>query len=163
MSATKLENDGHGPIERSARRRVLLGAHATFKNEFSSVPCRVKNISQTGALLEFDNPDCVPTRFVLHVALDGFKIECRVVRKSNNWLAVEFCGEKQKTNLVRSQSLEMSNSRTSAAEKKEAELRELLQQRRQESLQNLHLQENKTVRAKQAGGRQATAVFGKRV
>lgn len=163
MSATKHENDDHKPKERAARRRVLQGAHAAFNNEFSSVPCRVKNISETGALLEFDNPDCVPTKFILHVALDGFKIECCTVRKDKNWVAVEFCSEKQTTNLARFQSLEMSDGRSSAAEKKEAELKQMLQQRRQESLQNLHLQEEKTARIKQTVGRTATAVFGKRV
>lgn len=162
MSATKLESDDHKPLERAARKRVLLGAHAAFNNEFSSVPCRVKNISQTGALLEFDNPDCVPAKFVLHVALDGFKIECRTVRKDSNLVAVEFYGEKQKTSLARFQSLEMSDGRSSAIEKKENELKKMLQQRRQESLQNLHLQEKKIVRYEQPEDRKATAVFGKR-
>lgn len=163
MSTAKLENDDPKLRERSKRRRVLLGAHAAFNNEFSSVPCRIKNISQTGALLDFDNPDCVPTKFILHVALERYKIECCTVRKDNNWVAVEFCGEKQKTNLARFQSLEISDSHSSAAEKKENELREMLQQRRQESLQNLHLQEQKAASFAQPEGKKVTAVFGKRV
>lgn len=163
MSATKHEDDGHKLTERSKRRRVLQGAHAAFNNEFSSVPCRVKNISQTGALLEFENPDCVPMKFVLHIALDGFKIECRTVRKDKAWVAVEFCGEKQPTSLARFQSLEMSDGRSSPAETKQAELREMLQQRRQERLQSMHLLEKKAAHSEQAVGRKATAVFGKRV
>ncbi|MBL4892982.1 MAG: PilZ domain-containing protein [Rhizobiaceae bacterium] len=163
MSATELESGAPNPMERAPRKRVLLGAHATFNNEFSSVPCRVKNISQTGALLEFDNPSCVPTNFILHVALEQYKVECRTVRTDQNRVAVEFCGEKQKTNLARSQSLKISDSHSSAAENKEAELREMLQQRRQESLQNLHLEEKKKANVEQPVGRKTIVAFGKRV
>ena len=163
MSAATLEGDSAKPVERSVRKRVLLGAHASFNNEFSSISCRVKNISETGALLEFENPDCLPDKFILHIALDGFKVECRTVRKDTKWVAVEFCGDKQKTNLARSQSIKMSNSRSSAVEEKEAELKAMLQQRRQESLQNLQLQEEKIARFEQPQGRKTNAAFGKRV
>ncbi|MFK5980331.1 MAG: PilZ domain-containing protein [Rhizobiaceae bacterium] len=163
MPATKPEGDTPELVERSTRRRVLQGAHAAFNDEFCSVPCLVKNISQTGALLEFKSPDSVPTNFVLHVALDQYKIECRIARKDKNRVAVEFCGEKQKSNMARYQSLEMSNNHLSAAETKEAELRDMLQQRRQESLQNIHLQEKKAEHFEVPEGQKATAVFGKRV
>ncbi|PCI04035.1 MAG: hypothetical protein COB78_06740 [Hyphomicrobiales bacterium] len=163
MSETNLGNGSPKLAERAVRRRVLQGAHAAFNNEFSAVPCRVKNISQTGALLEFENPDCVPTKFTLHVALERYKIECRTVRKDKNWVGVEFCGEKQETNLARFQTLKMSDSHSSAAETKETELREILQQRRQESLLTLHLQEKKKASEEQPVGRKTVVAFGKRV
>ena len=83
--------------ERSHRRRVLKSALVVFNNRCSTIPCRVRNISSTGAKLEFETGGIVlaPDHFDLLIELDGTDTPCVVVWRRNNEAGVRFIGATQ--------------------------------------------------------------------
>ncbi len=102
---------GEAVDRRSARRqRVLKAAVAAFNQEFSTYPCIVRNISDTGAKLEFADPTQVPSSFVLHVELDGFKVECERVWQHGHDCGVRFIGERKPIRVMRTQVLKSSQN-----------------------------------------------------
>lgn len=80
--------------ERALRTRVLKGAHAAFNQEFSAIPCVVRDMSDTGARLQFDEGWFVPPLFTLFVEVDGFKVECERVWHKGSSCGVRFLGDK---------------------------------------------------------------------
>lgn len=50
---------------RAARSRTVLGARAVFNERFSTMDCRVRDISAGGAQLRFGGPPLVPRWFEL--------------------------------------------------------------------------------------------------
>lgn len=111
MTMSSFENStDHGaealpPTQRPARSRVLKGAHAAFNNEFSAIPCKVRNLSETGARIVFEGGWFVPDRFMLHVDIDGYKVECERVWQKGSECGAHFLGEKIKTGEARQQVL----------------------------------------------------------
>ncbi|TCD10967.1 PilZ domain-containing protein [Oricola cellulosilytica] len=87
----------------SPRRRVLKEAFASFNEQFSAVPCRVRNMSEKGAMLHFDDMSLVPDEFMLHVPLDGIKVKCRRVRNAGPYCGVEFISAPERSNMHRRQ------------------------------------------------------------
>ncbi len=61
MSTPTVEN------RKSFRRRTLLGGAAIFNQSFSSFTCRVRNLSETGARLSFDDVPHLPAHFDLRL------------------------------------------------------------------------------------------------
>ncbi len=49
------------------RHVVLKSAQILYNNRKSSIDCRIRNISETGARLEFPAPQLLPHTFELHV------------------------------------------------------------------------------------------------
>jgi hypothetical protein len=90
---------------RQPRTRVLKGAHAAFNQEFSAIPCTLRDISTTGAHIVFEGGWFVPDRFMLHVDIDGYKIECERVWQRGSECGVRFIGEKLVTGKARQQVL----------------------------------------------------------
>ena len=98
--------DGSGPADaRAARSKVLKGAHAAFNQEFSAIPCTLRNLSGSGARLIFEGGWFVPDRFTLHVDIDGYKVECERVWQKGSECGVRFVGEKIMTGKARQQVL----------------------------------------------------------
>ena len=61
----------HGVDRRALRRnRVLKSALAAYNSQFTTMPCVMRNVSEDGARLEFDELARVPASFVLHVGID---------------------------------------------------------------------------------------------
>lgn len=87
------------------RRRVLKGANIVFNDGTYTLPCRVKNISETGAQLEFDRSFIlsVPDAFNLVIELDGTTVPCSVVRRQGDLVGVRFEGPITKTQPTRTQ------------------------------------------------------------
>ena len=50
---------------REARTRTVLGARAVYNERFSTMDCRVRDISPSGARLRFGGPPIVPRWFEL--------------------------------------------------------------------------------------------------
>ena len=90
---------------RALRRRVLKGAHVAINQEFSTIPCTLRNMSDTGTLLEFEDGWFVPDRFWLFVDVDGYKIECERVWQKGKNCGVHFVGAKIPTSSHRQQAL----------------------------------------------------------
>ncbi len=72
------------------RRRVLKGAVIGYNDRRSTLPCTVRDLSDTGARLRTDSAINVPDTFVLIIELDGFEAECKVVWRKSPDLAVTF-------------------------------------------------------------------------
>lgn len=98
-------NPDSADTARPPRTRVLKGAHAAFNQEFSAIPCTLRDISATGAHVVFEGGWFVPDRFMLHVDIDGYKIECERVWQKGSECGVRFIGEKLVTGKARQQVL----------------------------------------------------------
>ena len=94
-----------GDRARPPRSRVLKGAYAAFNKEFSAIPCTLRGISATGAHIVFEGGWFVPDRFMLHVDIDGYKIECERVWQRGSECGVRFIGERLVTGKARQQVL----------------------------------------------------------
>lgn len=106
------ENDENPPVqERPKRLRVLKGAQAAFNQEHSAVPCVVRDISDTGAKIEFELGWIVPSHFTLFVTLDGFKVECEKVWHRGNLYGVRFTGPRVPTEHARTQRIDLYDMR----------------------------------------------------
>ncbi len=96
--------------------RVFKGAHAAFNQEHSAVPCIVRDLSETGAKVEFNLGWIVPTNFTLFVELDGFKVECEKVWHRGDLYGVRFTGPRMPTDVVRKQRVDLYDARNETDE-----------------------------------------------
>lgn len=103
-----------GTLERAQRIRTLKGAYAAFNHEFSVVPCTIKEESETGAKLQFDDAWWAPDTFTLVVEIDGYKVECEKVWHQGHLYGVRFTGEKTKIGMGRRQTVQMLNFNNSS-------------------------------------------------
>lgn len=71
------------------RRKQLKAAIIAFQNRHSTIPCRLRDISNTGAKIEVESPH-VPDTFELLIELDGLECDCEVVWRKNNLIGVRF-------------------------------------------------------------------------
>jgi two-component system cell cycle response regulator len=90
-------------VERPKRLRVLKSAHVFYDEGKISHPCVVRDISERGARLRFQNPVLLPERFWLEVELDAYKVECKMAWSHGLEMGVSFCGERIETKKVRIQ------------------------------------------------------------
>jgi len=151
-----VEQIGEAAEKRAARRqRVLKAAVAAFNMEFSTIPCVVRNLSETGARLEFNEGAAAPERFVLQIELDGFKVDCERVWQRGNICGVRFVSEKRPTRVYRSQVLNTSENALSESFKRDLARREL---------QNAPPDPSSSASPKQTSmpAGQPKAIFGKR-
>ncbi len=79
------------PIEPRAapRRRQLKSGIIAFQNRHATLPCRVREYSDTGARLEVETPH-VPDTFELLIELDGIEADCETVWRRGPLLGVRF-------------------------------------------------------------------------
>jgi hypothetical protein len=78
-----------GPEHRRDRRmRVLKGGRILFNGGYSAFDCRVKNLSESGALLEMPSLLGIPTKF--EFVLDGVKKQCTVMWRTDRLMGVAF-------------------------------------------------------------------------
>lgn len=77
-------------IERRAsqRYRVFKGGTITFEN--SGIACTVRNISDSGAAIDFENPVILPQSFTLSIARDNFVRNCRPVWRNDKRIGLAF-------------------------------------------------------------------------
>jgi hypothetical protein len=53
------------------RQRTLLGGRIAFNNRYSALDCLVRNMSQNGAMLVFEDSVMVPNEFDLMIPQKG--------------------------------------------------------------------------------------------
>jgi hypothetical protein len=82
--------DGQEDKRRSLRRRVLKGGSVVFNDRHSTLPCSVRDVSDTGARLRVTGSVSVPDTFELIIELDGLEARCEVIRRDGNDIAVRF-------------------------------------------------------------------------
>jgi hypothetical protein len=73
---------------RAPRHRVLKGATIAFDG--IGLDCTVRNISETGAALEFAGSVSVPASFMLVIAMDQMTRQCHSVWSNERRVGVAF-------------------------------------------------------------------------
>ncbi len=73
---------------RSARRRILKTGYIVFSDKAPKLECAVRNISETGALLQVSATAGIPNSF--DVIIDGVRRRCSLVRSTDTRLGVVF-------------------------------------------------------------------------
>ncbi len=74
----------------SPRRRALKAGVVSLNNGNITLPCVVRDISDTGAKLKVDTGRHPPDHFQLQIELDGLVANCTVVWRDGQQLGVEF-------------------------------------------------------------------------
>jgi PilZ domain len=79
----------------SVRRRVLKGAIAAFNLRHSTIPCTIRDLSDTGCRVIGTDILRLPDTFELMLELDGLIMQCEVVRRKSDGVGVRFLGPAQ--------------------------------------------------------------------
>lgn len=72
----------------SRRHRVFKGATITFEN--SGIACTVRNVSDSGAAIDLENPVMLPQAFTLSITRDNFVRNCRPVWRNDKRVGLAF-------------------------------------------------------------------------
>ena len=77
-------------IEKRAtqRHRVFKGGTVTF--EGNGVACTVRNISDSGAAIDLENPGLLPHAFTLSISCDNLVRNCRAVWRNDRRVGLAF-------------------------------------------------------------------------
>jgi hypothetical protein len=75
--------------KRAAQRyRVFKGGTITF--EGSGIACTVRNMSESGAAIDLENPVTLPQSFTLSISRDNIVRNCRTVWRSERRIGLAF-------------------------------------------------------------------------
>ena len=75
--------------KRAAQRyRVFKGGTITFEN--SGIACTVRNMSDSGAAIDLENPVILPQSFTLSISRDNFVRNCRTVWRNDKRIGLAF-------------------------------------------------------------------------
>jgi len=96
-------------IDRARRSRALKKGKLIFNRGLRSVPCIVRNLSETGAKLEFEQAYLLPQEFVLQIDLEDFEVTCQRRWEDGLRCGVEFISGKRAVGQLRSQTLKSSD------------------------------------------------------
>ena len=111
LETVEILNDETGEkevISRSRRARVFKKGRMIFENGLRSLPCTVRNVSDGGAQLQFDEPHLLPKEFELQIDLDGVMVSCERRWEDGLDCGVMFVGEKREVTRKGDQSLKSS-------------------------------------------------------
>ena len=97
---------------RSPRRRTLKGGRIFFHAAHPGVSCVLKNLSEEGAKFIVHDIDWVPTRFDLHIDLDGRKVGCKMAWHRDNEIGVYFVNDWTQVKQAQIQSLQVTRPLT---------------------------------------------------
>lgn len=95
-------------IPRERRARVFKKGKMVFQNGLRSLPCTVRNISDGGALLEFEQAFLLPKEFDLHIDLEDYEVTCERRWEEGLRCGVKFISEKRRVGQQRAQVLKSS-------------------------------------------------------
>ena len=85
-----MENQNERRTDR--RSRTLKGGRIVFNGGYGVAECTVRNLSSTGALLEFASTLQVPSEFILYVIPDRHGRPCRATWRSGTRMGIAFTG-----------------------------------------------------------------------
>jgi hypothetical protein len=74
----------------SQRRRILKAGIIAFNDRHSTLPCTVRNVSDTGALIRMPGGLSPPDTFDLIIELDGLEASCTVMWRKGEDVGVHF-------------------------------------------------------------------------
>ena len=94
MSSPDTDQSLNGPTpdkqRASQRRRVLKAGIIAFNDRHSTLPCTVRNVSDTGALIRMPGTLSAPDTFDLIIELDGLEASCTVMWRKGEDVGVRF-------------------------------------------------------------------------
>ena len=96
-----------GPEKARAERRsrTLKEGLVSFNRKSSGFPCQVRDLSRSGAKLQFDDPPALPSSFYLHIPIDGEAYPAEVRWTRGLTIGVRFTGPAEPSHVRRSQVL----------------------------------------------------------
>ena len=77
-------------IEKRAAQRYRVFKGGTIIFEGSGIACTVRNISDSGAAIDLENPGLLPHSFTLSISRDNFVRNCRTVWRSDKRVGLAF-------------------------------------------------------------------------
>lgn len=86
------------PGRKAPRRAAMIPAMLTYEGFGNGMPCKILNMSVTGALVElprqdqgwYDNIDNIPADITLRLKIDRIERDGRIVRRSGREIGVRF-------------------------------------------------------------------------
>jgi CheY-like chemotaxis protein len=93
---------------RSTRKRLLKGGVIAFSARHATLPCVVRDLSETGARLQVQNAAAVPDTFELVVELDGLEASGEVVWRRPGEVGIRFLGKPVRVAPRRAQIVDMT-------------------------------------------------------
>ena len=72
------------------RRRIIKTGVIAYSGKHMTLPCVVRDLSDTGARLQVQDVRQIPDLFELLIELDGFHAECSVAWRENTQVGVSF-------------------------------------------------------------------------
>lgn len=107
QNAENEDADEFTPRER--RARVYKKGKMVFQNGLRSIPCVVRNISDGGAMLEFDQAYILPKDFELYIDLEDYEVSCERRWEAGLNCGVMFTSERRHVAQQRRQALNPSD------------------------------------------------------
>jgi PilZ domain len=104
-----MENEEGELTDRPKRARVFKKGKMVFQNGLRSIPCMVRNISEGGAMLEFETAFLLPQEFNLYIDLEDYEVTCERRWEKGLRCGVQFIGEKRHKSAQRAQTLKTSD------------------------------------------------------
>jgi len=95
-------------MPRERRARVFKKGKMVFQQGLRSIPCVVRNISDGGAMLEFEQAYMLPKEFELHIDLENYEVTCERRWEEGLRCGVQFISEKRHVTAQRAQVLRSS-------------------------------------------------------
>lgn len=92
-------------LRASQRKRMLKGGTIAFSGRHATLPCVVRDISDTGARLQVMQAAAVPDTFELIVELDGLEVAVEIVWRKVNEVGIRFVGPTAKVPPKRAQTV----------------------------------------------------------
>lgn len=108
QDADNKDNEDFTP--RARRARVYKKGKMVFQNGLRSIPCVVRNISDGGAMLEFDQPYILPKDFELYIDLEDYEVTCERRWETGLKCGVMFTSERRHVPQKRYQTLNPSDA-----------------------------------------------------
>jgi hypothetical protein len=94
--------DGVGPpaakSQREHRRKAFKAGIIAYQNRSLTVDCVVRDLSSTGAKLQYQENNMVPDHFTLTIPMEGQRVECEVRWRRSNLLGVVFVSDIEQDN-----------------------------------------------------------------